>query len=255
MRLRILTASFVVVLFVACGGGEPAVEDPGGEAVAITAEPIVDPPLPFVLTRSQERGKEVYESVCWSCHGHAGRGDGPAVIAAAVDRPPDFTTGMYPRTTGRELDSRIRAALQMTDPSHPHMQNVRSYLDETAFGDALAYIPALGYPSEITGSAIAGQAMYALRCKGCHGADGRGAGDAVSLLEADPADFTSDSLVAARDFNGLFQRIQDGGSGIHGSSMPTWGILLTDAEIWDLVAYISSFQEGVLSDPPTGGRD
>ncbi|MCK5650030.1 MAG: c-type cytochrome [Gemmatimonadetes bacterium] len=255
MRLRMLTASFVVVLSVACGGGEPAVEDSGGEAVAITTEPIVDPPPPFVLTRSQERGKEVYESVCWSCHGSAGRGDGPAVIAAAVDRPPDFTTGMYPRTTGRELESRILAALQMTDPSHPHMQNVRSYLAETAFGDALAYIPALGYPPEIAGSAIAGQAMYALRCKGCHGADGRGAGDAVSLLEADPADFTFDSLVAARNFNGLFQRIQNGGSGVHGSSMPTWGVLLTDGEIWDLVAYIGSFQEGVLSDPPTGGSD
>ena len=44
MRLRMLTASFVVVLSVACGGGEPAVEDSGGEAVAITTEPIVDPP-------------------------------------------------------------------------------------------------------------------------------------------------------------------------------------------------------------------
>jgi mono/diheme cytochrome c family protein len=253
MRVRMLTASLVAVLLVVCGGEEPAVEDSNVEAAAITAESIADPPLPFVLTRSQERGKEVYEAVCWSCHGSAGRGDGPAVIAAAVNRPPDFTVGMYPRTTGRELQSRIRAALQMADPSHPHMQNVLSYLDEDAFGDALAYIPALGYPSEIAGSAIAGQATYALRCKGCHGADGRGAGDAVSLLEADPADFTSDSLVAARNFNGLFQRIQDGGSGVHGSSMPTWGILLTDGEVWDLVAYISSFQEGVLSDPPTGG--
>lgn len=253
MRLRMPAAAALLMTLVACGGGEPATDTSGEEAVSPPAEALAEPPLPFQLSEAQARGKEVFEAVCWSCHGSAGRGDGPAVLAAAVTRPPDFTTGMYPRSSERELNARIRAALASAanaGSTHPHMENVLSYLDDASFSDALAYIPALGYPPEIPGSAIAGQATYALRCKGCHGADGRGAGEAVSLLEAEPADFTADTLIAARSFDALFERIRDGGGGVHGSSMPTWGILLADGDIWDLVSYISSFQAGALSVPP-----
>ena len=56
----------------------------------------------------------------------------------------------------------------------------------------------------------------------------------------------------ARDFEGAFQKIRSGGGGVHGSSMPAWGVMLTDGDVWDLVAYISTFQPGVLSPPPGG---
>jgi hypothetical protein len=36
--------------------------------------------------------------------------------------------------------------------------------------------------------------------------------------------------------------------------MPAWGVMLNDGDVWDLVSYISTFQPGVLSPPPTGGR-
>ena len=77
-------------------------------------------------------------------------------------------------------------------------------------------------------------------------------GTAADVLLVAPAQFPSDTLIAARDWEGLFRRIREGGE-VHGSSMPPWGIMLSEDEMWDLVAYIASFQGGdVLSDPPTG---
>ena len=47
-----------------------------------------------------ERGQEVYEEWCTSCHGAEGRGDGPAA-EYMLPRPRDFTLGLFQiRTTG-----------------------------------------------------------------------------------------------------------------------------------------------------------
>ena len=32
--------------------------------------------------------------------------------------------------------------------------------------------------------------------------------------------------------------------------MPPWGILLSEGEIWDVVAYLATFQPGLVSEPP-----
>jgi mono/diheme cytochrome c family protein len=64
-----------------------------------------------------------------------------------------------------------------------------------------------------------------------------------------PADFTADTLIAKRDWQGLFGRIRDGGRAVHGSSMPPWGIALSETDMWDLVAYIATFQPAALSAP------
>ena len=132
------------------------------------------------------------------------------------------------------------------------MQNVMSILDVEAFGAALNYLPALTYPPEIPGSAIAGREIYVLRCQGCHGTDGRGDGPGAEILELRPADFTQDTLLATRNFEAAFQKIRSGGGAVHGSSMPAWGVMLMDGDVWDLVSYIGSFQGGVLSPPPSG---
>ena len=132
------------------------------------------------------------------------------------------------------------------------MANVLSIIDVDAFSAALAYLPALTYPRELPGSAIAGHRNYVLRCQSCHGASGMGDGPGAEVLEMAPADFTRDTLLAARDFDAAFAKIRNGGGGVHGSSMPAWGVMLDDGDVWDLVAYISTFQPGVLSPPPTG---
>src|SRR3989304_7609897 len=50
-----------------------------------------------------QRGEEVYKSLCWTCHGNYGRGDGPAAKYLAYP-PPDFTD---PRVLGQKSDEKI----------------------------------------------------------------------------------------------------------------------------------------------------
>jgi mono/diheme cytochrome c family protein len=252
MRLRVPAAVLVILILAACGGSEmPQVQDqPVDAATPTSAEGEV--PMPLHLSADQEEGKIVYETMCWSCHGSAGRGDGPAVRAGGVAPPRNFITGAFTGITATQLRADFRAQVGGLDAGHPHMQNVLSILDEEAFGSALSYIPALTYPPEIPGSAIAGRGTYILRCQGCHGPTGMGDGPGAEVLELAPANFTRDTLLAARNFDAAFQKVRNGGGGLHGSSMPAWGVMLSDGDIWDLVAFVSSLQDGVLSSPPGG---
>jgi len=253
MHLRVPVAVFLALSLAACGGSEtpepPVSQEPG----ALPAEAIADAPMPFQLTAEQATGKVVYETMCWSCHGFAGRGDGPAVRAGAVAPPRNLTAEVLSGATIRRLLASFRAEVGGLDPDRPHMANVTSIVDIDAFRSALGYLQALGYPGELPGSAIAGHRNYVLRCQSCHGATGRGDGPGAEVLDLAPANFTQDTLLAARNFQAAFEKVRSGGGGVHGSAMPAWGVMLNEGDVWDLVAYISSFQPGVLSAPPTEG--
>ena len=250
MHLRVPAAVLLAAALVGCQGAESPQSQESADP--ITVETPTEAPMPFQLTAQQEEGKVVFETMCWSCHGSAGRGDGPAVRAGSVAAPRDFTAGAFSGMTATRLQADFRAEVGGLSQGHPHMRNVLSIVDEDAFAAALAYIPALTYPPELPGSAIAGRTNFVLRCQGCHGPNGLGNGPGADVLEVAPANFTQDSLLMARDFEGAFNKIRTGGGGVHGSSMPAWGVMLTDGDVWDLLAYISTFQPGVLSPPPGG---
>lgn len=238
-----------VVLLVGCGTEEQPAREPSGQAPASAADEL-RAPQPLALTEDQQAGQQVFETVCWTCHGESGRGDGPAVESGSVPRPPDLTSGAYASLTAADLQERF-ASLSAADSTHPHMRVIRSLLTEETFNRALTYVPVLGYPGEIEGAAVGGRETYEFRCAACHGERGQGDGPAAGILATPPADFTSDTLIAARDFEGLFARIRDGGAGVHGSSMPPWGVMMSDDEIWDLVAYISATFQDVEFTPPS----
>ena len=40
--------------------------------------------------KATEKGKKIYQKLCWTCHGKTGKGDGPAAAALTVD-PSDYT--------------------------------------------------------------------------------------------------------------------------------------------------------------------
>lgn len=254
MHLRVPAAVLSILTLAACGQGDTPEPRAPQETGRPPAEALAEAPLPFQLTAEQERGRVVYETMCWSCHGSAGRGDGPAVRAGAVAAPRDFTASPLTDEGVRQLQAAFRAEVGQLEPSHPHMANVLSIVDADAFSAAVAYLLALTYPQELPGSAIAGHRNYVLRCQTCHGTSGRGDGPGAEVLELAPADFTRDTLLAARNFHAVYEKIRRGGGGVHGSSMPAWGVMLEDGDVWDLVAYISSFQPGVLSPPPVEGR-
>lgn len=220
----------------------PPVESPPAVAAAVEVHQAV------ALTPQQEEGKVTFESVCWTCHGSGGHGDGPARTQDL--QPPTFHAQDYAMASPGTLMQRFRASLEGADPSHPHMQYVAKLVREESFAAALAYIPALAYPPEIPGSAIHGQQIFQYRCAGCHGASGRGDGPgAAALVEVKPVDFTTDTLVAKGDWDAVFAKVREGGQRVHGSTMPPWGTILNEADMWDLVAYLATFQPGLVSKP------
>jgi DMSO reductase family type II enzyme heme b subunit len=99
-----------------------------------------------------------------------------------------------------------------------------------------------------------GKALYAAMCAQCHGDAGDGMGVARELVEPRPRDFTTGTYKLRHTYAGelptdedLFDTIRDG---MPGTSMPAWGGLLADAEIWQLVHYVKTFAPGFEKFPP-----
>jgi mono/diheme cytochrome c family protein len=244
MRKVAIIATFLMLS--ACGD-TPETPPTGSPAIRATSGH-----MPFVLTAEQAEGWVIYETMCWTCHGAAGRGDGPAVQAGTTGAPPSFHTPDYARSSAEAIERRFRGGVAGGDPGHPHMTYVASLLQPEHFIHALSFIPVLVYPPEIPGSAVAGKTIYDFRCAGCHGLEGTGEGagaGAESFITIRPADFTSDSLIANKDWDALYRRVSEGAGSIHSASMPQWSVVLSESEIWDVVSFLATFQEGVLRPP------
>ena len=100
-----------------------------------------------------------------------------------------------------------------------------------------------------------GQRVYDTYCIGCHGADGRGVGEAAQFLNPKPRNFV-DGDFKFFHFNEPGPLPSDQSleitirNGLPGSAMPAFA-LLTDQEIKDVTTYIKNFRAGgwVESDP------
>ncbi|MFQ5915572.1 MAG: c-type cytochrome, partial [Nitrospinota bacterium] len=117
----------------------------------------------------------------------------------------------------------------------------RSILSAAIAGAFMA-APAVAEP----GDADRGEEIYAERCAWCHGEEGDGFGPGAERLNPPPRDFTLgqykikttgfDDIVANDE--DLFRMIEDG---MPGSAMPRWSDILSEQDIWDVVAYIKTF--------------
>ena len=241
MRKFVLILTFLIIA--GCGeSSETAI--PGSSAAAGGGH------MPFELSEEQQEGWVIYETMCWTCHGVSGRGDGPAIENGSSVMPPTFHTLDYARASTESLLRSFRGGAGGTEPAPAHMRYVAAILEPQHFAHALSFLPVLVYPPEIPGSALAGKSIFDDRCAGCHGLDGTGGGTgSETFTSVTPADFTGHPLIASGDWDGLFQRISQGGSSTHSQSMPSWGIVLTENQIWDVVAFVATFQEGVLRPP------
>ena len=97
-----------------------------------------------------------------------------------------------------------------------------------------------------------GKQVYSQQCIACHGATGRGDGEAAYLLYPKPRDFVAANyrLVSSWDRiptdQDLFDTIT---RGMPGSAMPSWGHLPTEQR-WALVYYLKSLAEKPLTIKP-----
>lgn len=90
-----------------------------------------------------------------------------------------------------------------------------------------------------SGNAVNGKKLYLTYCFLCHGPNGQGNGFAANVQPTKPRNLANDAYMSTRTDQQLYDAISGGGQAFHGSmTMPYWRESLTEAQIWDLVAYI-----------------
>ncbi len=110
--------------------------------------------------------------------------------------------------------------------------------------------PAAAVPAPAANpDAAAGATLYAANCATCHGARGAGDGPAAAALVPKPARHGDGSYMNGLGNEHLFKVVKEGGTAVGKSAlMAPWGGMLSDAQIWDLVAFMRT-----LADPPYTG--
>lgn len=85
--------------------------------------------------------------------------------------------------------------------------------------------------------ASAGDELFQIYCASCHGETGLGDGIAGASLEPAPTNLVELQTLAGDDY--LFWRIRAGKSG---TAMVAWKGILTDEQIWQVVAFIRTLK-------------
>ena len=127
-------------------------------------------------------------------------------------------------------------------------------LTESQRWDVVAY---LWQSNTMPESLANGKQLYAQNCAACHGENGAGDGvfaddlaqageasmqsmsGATDMMMQTPVDFTDPKRMLGASPALLQGKILRGGMG---TGMPMWGSIFTEEQIWDLIAYIHSFQ-------------
>ena len=86
-------------------------------------------------------------------------------------------------------------------------------------------------------AASAGAEVFRTNCEMCHGPQGHGDGPAGQSLEPRPRNLAVVQSKAGDDY--LFWRVHDGKPG---TSMVAWKGILTDEQIWQVIAFVRTLK-------------
>jgi mono/diheme cytochrome c family protein len=114
-----------------------------------------------------------------------------------------------------------------------------------ACGGSAAVATPAPVPAEFAGmtsplgpdAAAAGAEVFKVNCESCHGPQGHGDGPAGAALDPTPKNLPELMPLVGDDF--LFWRVS---TGKEGTSMVAWKGVLTDEQIWQVVAYIRTLK-------------
>lgn len=211
------------------------------------------------------KGRYAYEKHCALCHGNTGRGNGP--WAAELDvKPRNFRSGIFKfRTTAygslpveEDLRRTIRRGISGTampvfaqlrdeevDAIIVYLKNLSRAWRDPAL--ASRPVPQPGPPAWLGSSAeqaahlSAGKERFARLCSSCHGAGGKGDGEAgKGLIDGWGNHLAPAKLAAPHHKSGdspsdLYRTIS---TGLNGTPMIGYSGMLQEEEIWELVACI-----------------
>ncbi len=95
---------------------------------------------------------------------------------------------------------------------------------------------------EATDESIArGADLYKINCISCHGETGAGDGAAGAVLNPLPAPISHTAQMLADDL--VFYRVSEGGIPFQ-TAMPAWKDVMTEEQIWDVIAYVRALGQG-----------
>jgi len=93
--------------------------------------------------------------------------------------------------------------------------------------------------AEDKGNAAEGKTQYDNVCTACHGPQGKGDGVAAAALDPKPRDLSDAAYVSTLSNEHLYKVIGEGGPAVGLSPMmAAWGGVLSEQQIWDVIAYI-----------------
>ena len=119
---------------------------------------------------------------------------------------------------------------------------------------AAGAIIVVGGRAQLEAQPTRGKIVYDAHCVECHGATGRGDGPAASHLVPAPRDFTSGKYKIRSTETGAVPTDDDllrtVRQGLHGTAMPAWDTLLSDADQHEVVAYIKTLSPRFATDAP-----
>src|SRR4030067_161980 len=105
------------------------------------------------------------------------------------------------------------------------------------------------------GSPEEGRKLFLAFCSACHGAVGKGDGEASKYLDIKPQDFTDQSVMVKLSDQDIFNFIHGENNRFHGARfLPGFQLQLTEIQIWDLVSFIRTLHTKPKGDPVNGRK-
>lgn len=87
-----------------------------------------------------------------------------------------------------------------------------------------------------------GRQLYAANCASCHGDKAMGDGPAANSLNPKPMPLATEMKVLGDDY--IYWRIAEGGAfAPFTSAMPAWKKILTEEEIWQVIAFMHTLDD------------
>ena len=128
----------------------------------------------------------------------------------------------------------VRSGIYNMGADAPHAPLTLTLLEDLRDNATKAYSRNIAVPADLDSPAhiAQGAQLYSTRCTGCHLAPGAPQSELRTGLYPQPPDLSTDGIDDTAEAFWIIKH------GIKMSAMPAWGKTHSDAEIWNLVAFL-----------------